>query len=86
VTGSTPAKHAPRDSCGLLSGCSRRASRDLPAVQNRRTRARRPAPSTTVSTACFKQAYFAFGTGQAAPALGEILPYLKQLAAGHAAD
>jgi L-ribulokinase len=34
----------------------------------------------------FKQAYFAFGTGQAAPNLGEILPYLKQLSAGHAAD
>jgi L-ribulokinase len=31
----------------------------------------------------FKQAYFAFGTGQAAPNLGEILPYLKQLSAGH---
>jgi L-ribulokinase len=34
----------------------------------------------------FRQAYFAFGTGAAAPSLGEILPYLKQLAAGHAAD
>jgi L-ribulokinase len=31
----------------------------------------------------FKQAYFAFGTGHAAPNLGEILPYLKQLSAGH---
>jgi hypothetical protein len=34
----------------------------------------------------FKQAYFAFGTGQAAPNLGEILPYLKQLSASNAAD
>lgn len=33
----------------------------------------------------FKQAYFAFGSSQPAPALGEILPYLKQLGAGHAA-
>jgi len=33
--------------------------------------------------AMFKQAYFAFGTGQPAPNLGEILPYLKQLSAGH---
>jgi L-ribulokinase len=34
----------------------------------------------------FKEAYFAFGTGQAGPNLGRILPYLKQLSAGHAAD
>jgi L-ribulokinase len=33
--------------------------------------------------AMFKEAYFAFGSGRAAPALGEILPYLKNLAAGH---
>jgi L-ribulokinase len=33
--------------------------------------------------AMFKEAYFAFGSGQPAPALGAILPYLKNLAAGH---
>jgi L-ribulokinase len=33
----------------------------------------------------FKEAYFAFGSGQPAPGLSEILPYLKQLSAGHSA-
>jgi L-ribulokinase len=33
----------------------------------------------------FKEAYFAFGSGQAAPALGEILPYLRSIASGRPA-
>jgi L-ribulokinase len=36
--------------------------------------------------AMFKEAYFAFGTGAAAPSLSEILPYLRRIASGHTAD